>query len=1058
MRKQQCRKLAATKRDFLLNWEAEGFDTAYANYITLNQARINDLRESVNVLITRNVSQGHEQHGAEELQGVLEAANAYEELFGHVLDDLQERGAEESGLIGTLLESLDGIDETSETLENAEIEAAVLHVVEQVAFYLFDGEQEHIDHFYTAIDDLKSVVLAAQLDSIDQNNMIEQIDSISAGFNELVVLDAEVAEEIAAFNSIAESITPVLNEVIEIAESEATEIQADYVRFAQVSRVSQIIFLIASMIAGIALAIIIRRSITLPLDEVANMASALRAGDLNQRVQSPTQDEVGALARTFNQMAEQISDMVSGLEVNVAVRTAQLATTVEVGTLIANIQSQEEMLPKVVELIRDRFGLYYAQVYLLDEAGRYANLRAGSGEVGQQLLGRQHRLDLGATSIVARAVQTGTPVLVEDTRADETHLPNPLLPDTHSEVAIPLIVGNVTLGVLDMQAVEAHTFNSENLSVFQAMANQLAAALQGAEAFDEAQYAIERAEAINRRITGEQWGGYLGQAAHQRLGYQYDLETPTPLEESLEILADNHNQFKHAIALRGATIGTILVQEDHEREWSQEERMLIEDVSERVALAAEQFRAYDQTQTALDETEEQARMLRILNEMGSDLNRVTEENQIYQVVSNKLRDIFHVARASVTLANEEGTELTVYALDGESGAIPLNQVLPVEGTAVGVCYRTGQVTVNNNGGETDFKDLQMLSQKGVMSTINAPLVVGNRIIGTLNLGSGEVGAFTPQHEVVLGQTASLTATALENQRLLEEITLRATELEIVAQVSTEASTNLEVDLLLQDVADLTKERFNRYHAHIYVYDADSDSLVLSAGAGDAGRQMVAEGHSIPLSSERSLVARAARQREGVISNDTLADPDFLANPLLPDTKAEMALPMIVGNAVIGVLDIQDNKPDAFSEEQRQIKQVMANQIGSAVENARAFTQVQEAQQETTRRASELQIVAQVSAEATTNLNIDLLLQDVADLTKERFNRYHAQIYLFDEEARALVLAAGAGDVGRQLVGEGHRIPYDREDSIVATAARNRKGTIVNNVTTEPQSLTQSTPA
>ena len=107
--------------------------------------------------------------------------------------------------------------------------------------------------------------------------------------------------------------------------------------------------------------------------------------------------------------------------------------------------------------------------------------------------------------------------------------------------------------------------------------------------------------------------------------------------------------------------------------------------------------------------------------------------------------------------------------------------------------------------------------------------------------------------------------------------------------------------MLQDVVDLTKNRLQLYHAHIYLLDDLGENLVLSAGAGEVGKQMVARGHSIPFNRPHSLVARAARTRRGVISNDVTQEPDFLPNPLLPHTRSELATPIIVGEARLGHL-------------------------------------------------------------------------------------------------------------------------------------------------------------
>lgn len=181
------------------------------------------------------------------------------------------------------------------------------------------------------------------------------------------------------------------------------------------------------------------------------------------------------------------------------------------------------------------------------------------------------------------------------------------------------------------------------------------------------------------------------------------------------------------------------------------------------------------------------------------------------------------------------------------------------------------------------------------------------------------------------------------EKLEQRVQERTKALASVAEVGTAASTILETDRLLQQVVDLTKERFGFYHAHIYLLNESGDTLVLSSGAGEPGRRMVAEGRTIPLDSEQSLVARAARDKKGVTVNDVTAAPDFLPNPLLPDTHSELAVPMIVGEQVIGVFDVQSDVIDRFTDADIAVQTTLAAQVASAVQNARSYTEVQRSQ-------------------------------------------------------------------------------------------------------------------
>jgi len=165
---------------------------------------------------------------------------------------------------------------------------------------------------------------------------------------------------------------------------------------------------------------------------------------------------------------------------------------------------------------------------------------------------------------------------------------------------------------------------------------------------------------------------------------------------------------------------------------------------------------------------------------------------------------------------------------------------------------------------------------------------------------------------------------------------RAAELEAVAQVSIAISTILDTTELLQTVVDLTKERFNLYHAHIYLLDDITSKLNLTVGADEVGREMTAQGWSIPLNREHSLVARAARTRQGVVANDVRQEPDFFPNPLLPDTRSELAVPLIVGGTVLGVLDVQAAEVNHFSDQDVRIQSTLAAQVAVALQNARLF--------------------------------------------------------------------------------------------------------------------------
>jgi len=284
------------------------------------------------------------------------------------------------------------------------------------------------------------------------------------------------------------------------------------------------------------------------------------------------------------------------------------------------------------------------------------------------------------------------------------------------------------------------------------------------------------------------------------------------------------------------------------------------------------------------------------------------------------------------------------------------------------------------------------------------------------------------------QTASLPSMDIE-----ESMVKRAAELEIVNRVSNAAATILESEKLLQEVVDLTKTSFDLYHAHIYLLDDTGDSLNLVAGAGDAGRQMVAEGWKIPFIREQSLVARAARTEQGVIVNDVRRAPNWLPNPLLPDTRSELAVPMIARGRVVGVLDVQADKVDYFTDEDIRIQTVLAAQVAVAVENARLFEQEHRVATELEEQARHLIGLNELSRELNQAANEDEVFKIAAHRMPQIIQADRASIALLTAMGNDFDILALEGEA--DVTSLGTKVPVEgtilgkavRENYVIITA-------------------------
>jgi GAF domain-containing protein len=181
------------------------------------------------------------------------------------------------------------------------------------------------------------------------------------------------------------------------------------------------------------------------------------------------------------------------LEQRVNRRTAQLQASADVGRAVTSILDPDQLLREVVNLISERFGFYYAAVLILDERGQYAVLREATGEAGRLLKERGHRLEVGGQSMVGYVTAWRKPRIALDVGEEAVRFANPLLPDTRSELALPLVVGDQVLGALDVQSTQEAAFDGSSIAVLQSLADQVAVALANAQSFGSVQSALQAA-------------------------------------------------------------------------------------------------------------------------------------------------------------------------------------------------------------------------------------------------------------------------------------------------------------------------------------------------------------------------------------------------------------------------------------------------------------------------------------------------------------------------------------------------------------------------------------
>lgn len=372
---------------------------------------------------------------------------------------------------------------------------------------------------------------------------------------------------------------------------------------------------------------------------------------------------IGLKESLENRVAERTAELSErGLELEIANtqirrRASQFEALAQVTQTITSIRDLRELLPLIANVISERFGFYHVGIFLLDEVGQYAILGAANSEGGKRMLERKHRLRVGEEGIVGHAAATGRPRIAMDVGTDAVFFNNPDLPNTHSEMALPLISKNIIVGVLDVQSTEVAAFTQEDVQMLSLLADQVSLAIENARLFDETRKALGESEAISRQITRESFGRL---SVEQKLvGYQYNVAGARPLEAPVQLTGTEKgrgrqkqtgtSQILVPIELRGETIGMLAVQSPSLSAMSQDQIDLIKAVADRVALSAENARLFE-------ETSRRAEREKMVSDITGKIRSVNDPELMIKTAMEELRNALGASRVEVIPQAIKGSE------------------------------------------------------------------------------------------------------------------------------------------------------------------------------------------------------------------------------------------------------------------------------------------------------------------------------------------------------------------------------------------------------------------
>jgi GAF domain-containing protein len=320
-----------------------------------------------------------------------------------------------------------------------------------------------------------------------------------------------------------------------------------------------------------------------------------------------------------------------------------------VARAILSIQNLDNLLPRITAIVNEQLSFYHVGIFLLDDTKEYAVLTAANSIGGQRMLERNHHLKVGEEGIVGYTAATARSRIALDTDKDGVFLVNPDLPETHSELALPLKIGVDIIGVLDIQSTQLSAFSEEDVEIFSILADYISIAIQNARRFQEIRKTITESDTLYRNYLRQEWKSFANQG--RTPGYLYNISGSKPIIKKLESIEiqqaiqsgnptisqeKTQSRLSIPIKLRGQVIGVLNIQSGSSHSWEDDEIDIVTAVADRVGLAVENARL-------LEDSQSRAARERTIGEITS---RIGASINIRNVLQTAVEELGHILPGS----------------------------------------------------------------------------------------------------------------------------------------------------------------------------------------------------------------------------------------------------------------------------------------------------------------------------------------------------------------------------------------------------------------------------